>query len=214
MAKSKGSKKGNPYERKICKWLSKWFSFYVTKNNRDDIFWRTSGSGGRATQRIKSGKNTSNSCGDVCALDIEVGGPFINICNIELKKGYSNRKSDNIDLLSSIDQMQTKRKLKAPILERWLTKAMNESVQFGRIHPLIIFKRDRKASCIIMLEATYMLLFQNMKKNYYGNIAVIRTKQYWFVVLRFDDFLEWCDPRAFFRLVIRRRKTFKCERNI
>jgi len=53
--------KGNNFEREICKKLSLWLSY----GKDDDLFWRTSSSGGRFTQRLKKGLNTKNQAGDI-----------------------------------------------------------------------------------------------------------------------------------------------------
>lgn len=44
--------KGSVFEREICKALGRWW----TDGERDDIFWRTAGSGARATCRLERGK--------------------------------------------------------------------------------------------------------------------------------------------------------------
>ena len=44
------SQKGGAWEREFSKYLSLW----ITEGERDDVFWRSSQSGGRATQRAKS----------------------------------------------------------------------------------------------------------------------------------------------------------------
>lgn len=78
------SAKGSDFEREICKRLSKWW----TKGERDDVFWRTSQSGGRATQRNKKGQSTHGSYGDIAAVD-PIGAPLIKMFTIELKRGSS-----------------------------------------------------------------------------------------------------------------------------
>lgn len=55
----------------------------------DDWFWRTAGSGGRATNRAKQGKGTANSAGDIGAEHPEAQ-KLLAISTIELKRGYSN----------------------------------------------------------------------------------------------------------------------------
>jgi hypothetical protein len=60
-------KKGNTFERLISKKLSLWYS----KGERDDLFYRTSNSGGRFTVRKKQNKDTANQHGDVCSYDSE-----------------------------------------------------------------------------------------------------------------------------------------------
>ncbi len=57
--------KGSNFEREICKLLSLWW----TNDKRDDIFWRTSGSGARATTRSKTKQKTFGQYGDVQATD-------------------------------------------------------------------------------------------------------------------------------------------------
>ena len=84
--------KGAKFEREISKALSRWW----TEGERDDIFWRTSQSGGRATTRKKQGKSTKNQDGDICATD-PIGQPLLDITTIELKVGY---KSWNIKELN------------------------------------------------------------------------------------------------------------------
>lgn len=80
--------KGSAFEREISKRLSKWW----TQNEnppRDDIFWRSQTSGGRATQRMKSGKTTFGSYGDIAAVD-PMGQRLLRFWTIELKRGRSH----------------------------------------------------------------------------------------------------------------------------
>jgi len=77
--------KGGDYEREVCKQFSLWWS----DGKRDDIFWRTAGSGGRATIRAKSKIATANSSGDMCYLD-DIGKPFIDYFLPEIKRGYTS----------------------------------------------------------------------------------------------------------------------------
>ncbi len=78
--------KGGEFERNICKQLSLWW----TENERDDIFWRTAGSGARHTTRQKKNISTENSAGDVCYID-QLGKPFIDYFLMELKRGYTSK---------------------------------------------------------------------------------------------------------------------------
>lgn len=77
--------KGSAFEREICKLLSKWW----TSDERDDVFWRSSQSGGRATQRAKKGQRTYGSYGDIAAVD-PIGEPLLRYFTIELKRGRSH----------------------------------------------------------------------------------------------------------------------------
>jgi hypothetical protein len=80
-----GAAKGSAYERTLAKELSLWWSV----GDRDDLFWRSSQSGGRATQRAKKGKKTANACGDLCAQDPD-GQLLLDMYTIEIKRGYNS----------------------------------------------------------------------------------------------------------------------------
>lgn len=88
---AKGKNKGSKFEREICKLFSLWW----TDRERDDVFWRTSNSGGRATFRAKKGRGTFGQYGDIQATDA-IGQPLINVCNIEIKRGYSDQTMFNL----------------------------------------------------------------------------------------------------------------------
>jgi hypothetical protein len=79
-----GSRKGGSFERKVAVELSEWWS----DGQDDDLFWRTPGSGARATQRTKKGKKTASGSGDLMATD-ERGRGLMELVTFELKKGYS-----------------------------------------------------------------------------------------------------------------------------
>lgn len=59
-----GAKKGPAFEREICKSLSLW----ISGGERDDIFWRTAMSGGRATIGLRAGKKRDAQAGDISAI--------------------------------------------------------------------------------------------------------------------------------------------------
>jgi len=82
--------KGSNFEREVSKELSLW----TTNGVRDDIYWRSSQSGGRATIRARQGKKTANSAGDICFID-PIGKPLLDIFVLELKNGYGGKKSLN-----------------------------------------------------------------------------------------------------------------------
>lgn len=222
MAKKKrgNPKKGGAYEREKCKDLSLWFSKPFFDEPRDDIFWRTSASGARATIRMKKDIKTANSCGDVMALH-RIGRKLTKICMFELKRGYSNKtkkcknkkckerisvpvsSNDGISILNLLDAPSTKRKKREPILLRWVDKAIKEAKQHGREHPIIIFRRDRKVSCIVIMHHTYEML-----QNNYRGFTMADGQSCWvslfnlnFHIFRLDDFLYWCPPKAFFQKV-------------
>lgn len=127
--KRRKKNKGPQFERDFCKKLSLWW----TEGKRDDVFWRTSGSGARAKTRSKSGQETFGQYGDVQAID-PIGQPLMDICTIELKRGYNNETlSDFIEgtkrlrLLDFMEQAREDARLKGGYSE-WV----------------LVVKRDRK----------------------------------------------------------------------
>lgn len=63
-----GSKqKGAGFERLICKQLSLW----ITRGKKEDCFWRSAMSGGRATVAAARGKDLRRQAGDICAVSPE-----------------------------------------------------------------------------------------------------------------------------------------------
>lgn len=75
------SQKGAAYERMICKRLSLW----VSGLERDDLFWRSSMSGGRATVYRKGGGTRVHAqAGDISAVDPQ-GADLLKLFTIEVK---------------------------------------------------------------------------------------------------------------------------------
>jgi|SRR5262252_1389135 len=65
MKAGSGKQKGGRFERDTCRALSLW----VSDGKRDDIFWRSSMSGGRATIGLKTGRRRGAQAGDIGAID-------------------------------------------------------------------------------------------------------------------------------------------------
>lgn len=127
--------KGSTYERAICKHLSRWW----THGKRDDIFWRTAGSGGRATARRKRGQSTAMQGSDVTATD-PIGAPLIDVFSIELKRGYTRFTfQDTIDLLPN---------RKKPVLLQWVDQAERSSADSGSFAWLLIHKRTQRSDIV------------------------------------------------------------------
>lgn len=83
MRSGAGKSKGNAFERDVCRKLSLW----VSDGARDDLFWRTAASGGRATfiSRASGGtKLAAAQAGDVTAIDL-AGFPLASQVVIECK---------------------------------------------------------------------------------------------------------------------------------
>jgi len=75
-----GKSKGGAFERRVCKSLSLW----VSGGEREDLFWRSAMSGGRATQKLKKGKKLLAQTGDISAID-PMGDALIKSYYIECK---------------------------------------------------------------------------------------------------------------------------------
>jgi len=135
--KRKSPKKGSQFERAICKQLSLWW----TNGKRDDVFWRTAGSGARATTRSKRGRGTKNQYGDIQATD-SIGQPLIDLCTIEIKKGYSYHSFfDLIDRLPN----ETKQPYR-----QFIQQARDQQRDAKTFSWLLITARDRKKPMIAM----------------------------------------------------------------
>lgn len=128
---------GPEFEREMCKLLSSWW----TNGLRDDIFWRSQSSGGRATTRRKRGRSTKGHEGDVCASD-PLGQPLIKLFAIELKKGYARYTA--LDLL---DQLPTS---KVQTFEKWIKQAKDAMEASSARWWLIINRRPKREACVYM----------------------------------------------------------------
>jgi len=58
--------KGASNERSVCRQLSLW----VTHGTKEDVFWRSAMSGGRATVAKRKGKKLASQAGDISSVDI------------------------------------------------------------------------------------------------------------------------------------------------
>ena len=194
--------KGGGFERTICKRLSLWWS----GNKRDDVFWRATQSGGRATTRAKKGITTANSSGDICYLDIE-GKLFIDKVILELKRGY-NKKLKILDILDSNNKHFT--------LITWWNKIEHERVRQKRFNNWIIFRRDRKESCLV-LTLRHLAEIEQYNGLWPHSLITINHNNISIVIIRFEEFLKWCDPETIKLLsdtAISKTKKIKRRKNV
>lgn len=172
--------KGSQFERDICRQLSLWW----TKGERDDVFWRTPISGGRATMRAKTGKDTFGANGDIQAVD-PIGRPLLKTVAIELKRGYS--KHTVADLLDKPE------KAKNQLYEDFFEQAERERKGSGAIGWWLITKRDRRDAIIFMPKHIF--------KGYGGHIPL--AKIYWDGEIvcceKLNDYLETTEPEVYGR---------------
>lgn len=129
--------KGGAYEREICKLLSKWW----TNGKRDDIFWRTSNSGGRATTRRKQGKSTKGQDSDITNTD-PCGAALIDLFMIEVKRGYSKH--------TLADTLDRGPKLGQTMWEQWHQQVSESWQRSGSFSWLLITRRDSRQPFVFM----------------------------------------------------------------
>jgi len=72
--------KGASFEREVCKQLSLWVSY----GKQEDVYWRSSMSGGRSTVAAAKGKRLAAQAGDISCIH-PVGRPFADRFLIECK---------------------------------------------------------------------------------------------------------------------------------
>ena len=125
--------KGSQFERDFARKLSLWW----TGDERDDIFWRSTTSGARATTRAKVGKKTSGSYGDITAID-PVGLPFLKAFTPELKRGYNR---ETVQDLIDWDRGAWR---------EWIVKARKSAEQAGSKWWMLVVKRDRREPLMVV----------------------------------------------------------------
>src|SRR5574343_1504424 len=129
--------KGSAFEREVCKKLSLWW----THGERDDVFWRTAGSGARATTRSKGGRKTFGQYGDVQATD-PIGQPLIDLFSIEIKRGYPQAT------LSTV--LDASPKMKRQPLLLFADQALRSCEQSGAWSWMVIHKRDQRKATVLI----------------------------------------------------------------
>lgn len=137
LAPVKGRGKGGDFERDMSRAFSKWW----TNGERDDIFWRTGGSGGRATARSRSGKHTAGQYGDIAATD-PLGVPLIEWVTIELKRGYTEAHIGDV-----FDRLRVS---KSSQLIEFFKQARNSHEHAGSDAWMVVHARDRRNPMVWM----------------------------------------------------------------
>lgn len=179
------SSKGSSFERELCTKLSLWWTKDLPEP-RDDIFWRTAGSGARAKTRGRKNKTTFGQDADITAIDPD-GLPFTNLITIEAKRGYN--KHTFADLIDK-PKLNVKQ-----IYEDFFDQVLESQKQAKSPYWMLIHKRDRrKTLCIIPNYLLYDLERQGTKDlDKYNRIELkidfiaSGVKVY---ILNLDDFLK------------------------
>lgn len=152
--------KGSDFEREICKDLSRWW----TCSDRDDVFWRTAMSGGRATVRARQGKTTAGSYGDITAID-PIGAPFLKAFALELKRGYNRDTLHDI-----VDCSPT---AKQPTIVKWIEQAHASRKLSKSFHWMIIHRRDRRQPMVYMPKAAMMYLLKQANQHMTNGMGIV-----------------------------------------
>jgi len=142
---AKGHAKGSEFERQICKKLSLWW----TDDKREDVFWRTAGSGAMAKTRSKTGGAAFGQHGDIQAID-PLGQPLIDVCSIELKKGYN--RSTIHDLLDAPPRSKQQE------FESFMEQSFIDAQNASSLHWMLISKRDRRIEMVTIPWGLYKSL--------------------------------------------------------
>lgn len=186
------SSKGAAFERELAKRFSLWW----TQDTRDDVFWRSSNSGGRATVRRRAGKKTFGHCGDLAATD-PIGQPFLNAVTVELKCGYT--KCVFADALDRADHLLQSE------WEGFIEQARRAARNAETPHWLLITRRNKRRAVLFMSMDLYGLLLNKGWNNPGPKVRMsIDLKSSFRKIVRvnvlgiiLDDFLETCPPKFF-----------------
>ncbi len=201
--------KGGNFEREISKALSKWW----TDGERDDVFWRTAGSGGMATNRQKRSKNAFGQYGDIQATD-PIGQPLMDCLTIECKAGYSNW-----NILEVLDKAERHRPKK---FEEFVEQAKSDSIAADVPYWILITKRNAKVECIFMPRKLYKDIHSvHGSPTFKYTPLALSIGLYPDVIMgiRLSTFFNWVEPDFFLylseeisknktpRMIRRRRRT-------
>lgn len=129
-----GKRKGGDYEREICKKLSLW----ISEGQREDIFWRSAMSGGRATVQYKKGVNNKSQVCDISAID-PLGNFLIDKTIIECKTYRCLH----------IDSFIFNYSLKTNNAYNFWIELSNKAKEVNKI-PILICKQNNSKSLIIL----------------------------------------------------------------
>ena len=187
MKRGAGKAKGGAFERLVCKKLSLWW----TRDERDDVFYRTASSGGRATQRSKKHLKTFGQYGDIQAAD-PIGQQLMDLCVIECKDGYAS---------NSIADLLDQEPKHNPVYRQFLSQARASNDASGSPYWLLIARRRGRKVLLYMpaglwYEITHAYNRLNIARPMFEEFLHIRASQQIDVVaVQFELFLEDVKPK-------------------
>lgn len=181
------SDKGQNYEREISRDLSLW----ISSGKHDDLLWRSSQSGGRATTRAKSGKRTIGHASDLCATSSEAEW-FTQLFTTEIKKGYPKASPFN-----SIDCLDRAKRNVEGTFEAFITQTKAAQARAGTPYWMLIHSRTRKAP-MIYLPGDFWNQFRHGLGDSFGVFkprVVLVYDSPWIGGVRLDHFLATMKPK-------------------
>ena len=125
-------------------WLANRLSMWWTNGERDDVFWHTHDSGGRATRRTRKGKATKGLHGDICAVDL-MGQSLLELVTIEAKRGYPG-----VSLQDLLDKPSGKRGTAGNNYHDWIEKAVASSKAAGTPHWMLVTRKDQREALVLV----------------------------------------------------------------
>lgn len=131
MGTKQPKEKGSTFEREVAVLLSNW----ISGGKRDDLLWRSSISGGRATNRLKRGLATVNQAGDLCAT-CSWGERFTKVFYVECK---FYRKLNLWSLFSPSE---------GGSIKTFWRRACEQATKHG-LEPMLILKQNYESPLII-----------------------------------------------------------------
>lgn len=175
----KGNRKGAKFERDISRAISMWW----TKGKRDDVFWRTPGSGARATARAGRGKSSLSGHGDIHFVH-PTGRALCELCVIELKTGYSH-----VDLFGLMVNRH-----KADTWQKWLKQVKRQQKEAGTRYWLLVVRILHKHVLAVLPFGLYYELLQcgSFRENVPDHVFV---KGKGLVVMLLDSFFQCVSPK-------------------
>lgn len=137
MGRFNSKQKGAEFERDVCKRLSLW----VTGGRREDAFWRSAMSGGRATVGRRAGKTLDRHAGDISATSPE-GHALTDFWYVECK-AYKD-----LGLEGAMLEGQ------GPLAKFW-RKTCEEATAHGKL-PMLIAKQNMRRIMLVTPVASFL----------------------------------------------------------
>lgn len=167
-----GKSKGASFERKICVALSLW----VTEGKREDVFWRSAMSGGRATVRAAKGKSTKAQYGDISSVAKEghaLIDNFVVECkhvrDLNFRAALIRSSGPLVEFWKQVsrdankadrDPLLIARQNGCPIMVFIAEIALNRILRFNDVVPIAAFHKIDNNNTVCMLTLTDFLKLQ------------------------------------------------------